>query len=171
MHFPVDSETNSDSTRKLASIQKVEKIVKHPDADSLSLATVLGWQVVIRNDEAREDDLIIYCEIDSLLPGNAEWLPEAIKTRVAAQTDQSFFRVKTIKLRKELSQGLIVPIPKDWDKMSVGDNVTDRLGIKKYEPNVNEAGVPGTSCELWGRSILIVLSGLAPLKTGDSERR
>jgi RNA ligase (TIGR02306 family) len=94
--------------------------VKHPDADSLSLATVLGWQVVVRNDEAKEGDLIIYCEIDSLLPGDSEWLPEAIKGRVASQVDKTYFRVKTIKLRKELSQGLIVPIPKEWDLESLG---------------------------------------------------
>lgn len=96
------------SLRKLASVQVVEAIVPHPNANALQLAKVLGWQVVIRMDEVKAGDKIVYCEIDSLLPGSAEWLPEAIKKRVAEQTSKEWFRIKTIKLRGELSQGLIV---------------------------------------------------------------
>lgn len=137
-------ETNTDSARKLASIQVISNISKHPNADKLALANVLGWQVVIRGDghedgaEANVGDVVIYCEIDSKLPLGAAWIPEAVAARFK---NEEWFRVKTIKLRKELSQGLIIPITKNLPEElwgvgteSVGMDVTKLLGIKKYEP-------------------------------------
>ena len=133
-------ETHTESSRKLGSIQMVIEVIKHPNADRLELATVLGWQVVTRIGEAQVGDKVIYCEIDGMLPGDAEWLPEAVKGRVAEQKDTSWYRIKTVKLRKELSQGLIVPISETIGHMTdyeIGTNVTDELGIKKYEPQNN----------------------------------
>lgn len=109
--------------------------MKHPNADALELVTVLGWQVVTRVGEAKLGDTVVYCEIDSMLPGDAEWLPDAVKLRVAAQSDTSVYRIKTIKLRGELSQGLLVPLPACLDAdLVVGSDVTATLGIRKYEP-------------------------------------
>lgn len=135
----MDKESNTDSNRKLASIQIVEHIEPHNNADSLELATVLGWQIVTRIGEAKIGELIVYCEIDSVLP-NEEWLPPAVKDRVA-KSNRDTFRLKTIKLRGEYSQGLIVPLvvdmPFDTTKITkedVGKDVTSELGIVKYEP-------------------------------------
>lgn len=133
------SETNIDSTRTLASIQIIDNIEKHTGADSLELATILGWQIITRIGEAIVGTKVIYCEIDSMLPVDAPWLPLAIKDRIVKEQTKDFFRVKTIKLRGELSQGLIIPIvdtlpSHEYDSMEVGTNVTNFLGIKKYEP-------------------------------------
>lgn len=137
-------ETNTDSTRALASIQVVDAITPHPNANALQLASVLGWQVVIRTDEVCVGDHIVYCEIDSLLPGEADWLPDAIKKRVAEQSDKKWFRTKTIKLRGEISQGLIVAAPTHFPAtIAVGTNVTELLGIGKYEPNKKNGGNGG----------------------------
>ena len=57
----------AETHRKLASIQIVENVEKHSNADSLEIATILGWQVVVRTNEVQVGDKIIYCEIDSLL--------------------------------------------------------------------------------------------------------
>jgi len=135
-------ESNTDSTRKLASIKEILSVTKHPDANSLELVMIEGWQIVTRIGEAKVGDKVIYCEIDSMLPGNAEWLPPAVKARVDEQNDKEWYRLKTIKLRKEISQGLIVPIlpsckelmgMKEYD---IDTDVTQELGIKKYEPPV-----------------------------------
>lgn len=171
-----EKETNTESDRKLGSIQLVDSIEKHFNADSLEIVTVLGWKVVTRIGEVKKGDKVIYCEIDSMLPGDAEWLPPAVKGRVEKQKDKKWFRVKTIKLRGQISQGLIIPIVKSLsdkfnnieinadltdfgitkiinlrgqiseglivpiikslsDKFNnIGADVTDLLGITKYEP-------------------------------------
>ena len=132
-------ENNTDPTisnRKLASLQRVDDVIKHPNADALEIATVLGWQIVTRVNEVKKGEMVVYCEIDSKLPGDAEWLPDAVKKRVGEQKDKSFFRVKTIKIRGELSQGLIIPcngLPALEREFDVGTNVTEQLGITKYE--------------------------------------
>lgn len=116
------------TSRKLASIQLVDDIREHTNADSLALAKILGWQVVIKKDEVRIGDKIVYFEIDSLLP-ERDW---------SKFMESKKYRVKTIKLRGEYSQGLILPLSilgenvkeKDFE---VGQNVTDLLEVKKYE--------------------------------------
>jgi len=125
--------------RKLASIQRVTALRPHPDpvVERLQLATVLGWQVVVAKGEVEVGQLVVYCEIDSLLPGKAHWLPPAIKRRIEQMPEhkQDWFRVKSIKLRGQLSQGLIVPsIPFGCVESEIGADVTDILEIKKYKP-------------------------------------
>jgi RNA ligase (TIGR02306 family) len=97
------------------------KLEKHPDADSLSIAFVKGWQCVVKTDEFKDKVLGAYIPIDSILPDLPEW--EFMRPRN--------FRVKTIKLRKVLSQGLLVPAREGWEE---GQDVTEELGVKKYEP-------------------------------------
>lgn len=110
----------------LASVQKIVKITAIEGADSIETATVLGWEVVVKKGEFKVDDLCIYIQIDTVVPD----LPEYEFLR------QRKFRVRTIKLRKQLSQGLIMPLP--TGKWKEGDDITDVLGIKKYEkPNNN----------------------------------
>jgi RNA ligase (TIGR02306 family) len=139
-------ETNTESRRKLASIQIVNHVEPHNNADSLELATVLGWQIVTRIDEAKVGELVVYCEIDSVLP-KEEWLPEAVKLRMG-EANQT--RLKTVKLRGQISQGLIIPLvesmPFDITKVTpndIGRNVTDVLGITKYERPVPVGAAPG----------------------------
>lgn len=97
------------------------KLEKHPDADSLSIAYVKGWQCVVKTSDFDGKTLGAYIPIDSVLPELPEW--EFMRPRN--------FRVKTIKLRKVLSQGLLVPAKEGWIE---GQDVTEELGVKKYEP-------------------------------------
>lgn len=112
--------------RKLASIQKIINIQPIPNADLIEVCTVLGWQCVIaKKDNFKINDLIIYIEIDSILPEKPEF--EFLRTRK--------FRIKTIKLLKQISQGLVLPLsilPKGNYKE--GDDVTNIIGVKKYDP-------------------------------------
>ena len=113
--------------RQLATIQKIATITPIEGADNIVLATMenLGWQCVIKKDEFKIGDLIIYCEIDSVLPDKPEY--DFLRSRN--------FRIRTIKLRGVLSQGLILPIESILGSphvYNVGDDVTDDLGIVKY---------------------------------------
>lgn len=111
---------------KLASIQKITEIKPIVGADNIVLAKVLGWQVVVKKDEFKVGDKACYIQIDTVVPELPEF--EFLRTRG--------FRIRTIKLRGELSQGLLIPSPKgNWVE---GDDVTDVVGVKKYEkPNNN----------------------------------
>lgn len=113
--------------RKLASIQKIKDLQLIPKADKILSAKVLGWNCVVGKDEFKIGDFCIFFEIDSILPEGKPW-SEFLRSKK--------FRVKTIRLRGILSQGLALPIsilPPDFS-FNEGDDVTDILDIKKYEP-------------------------------------
>lgn len=113
------------SNRKLASIQRVVDISAIDGADKIEKLVILGWEVVAQKGLHKVDDLVVYIEIDSILPERPEF--EFMRERR--------FRVKTIKLRKQISMGLCFPIsilPKG-KSYHEGDDVTDLLGITKYE--------------------------------------
>lgn len=110
---------------KLASVQKILKLTPIDGADLIETATVLGWEIVVKKGEYNVGDLCTYIQIDTVVPDLPEY--EFLRERS--------FRVRTIKLRKQISQGLIVPLPiGNWE---VGDDVTEIIGVKKYEKQDN----------------------------------
>jgi RNA ligase (TIGR02306 family) len=114
--------------RKLASIQKIKSLDPIEGADAIEKATVLGWQLVVKKSEFKVGDLCIYCEIDSLFPDKPEF--EFLRPRK--------MRVKTIRLRGQISQGICFPLsflPADFDVVEDAD-CTEAMGIVKYEPPV-----------------------------------
>ena len=121
--------------RKLASIRKVREIKPIEGADAIELAIVDGWQCVAKKGEFKVNDLCVYFEIDSFLPIKDEF--EFLrKSSYKKMGEAEGFRLKTIKLRGELSQGLIIPISnfnEDIQKMEEGTDLTDILEVQKYE--------------------------------------
>jgi len=117
------------SERKLAHIEKITGISPIEKADKLELVVVLGWQCVVQKNEFKVGDLVVYCEVDSILPERPEF----------EFTRKYNFRIKTQKLRGVISQGLILPLtilpnndrPMKWGYIEGGD-VTSILGITKY---------------------------------------
>jgi RNA ligase (TIGR02306 family) len=95
--------------RKLATIDTISSIIPHNNADSLELAIVRGWQVVVRKNEFKEGDKIVFFEIDS-------WIPTEIAPFLSKGKEPREYegikgeRLRTVKLRGEISQGLILPI-------------------------------------------------------------
>lgn len=155
-------EKNMNKERKLASIRKISYIEPIEGADKIELVTVDGWKVVVAKGVGHKvGDFVIYCEIDSFLPVREEF--EFLrKSSFKKMGDQEGFRLKTIKLRGQISQGLILPLSvlegegemkigiskQPWgDQLQLGpyDNalvieegvdVTEMLGIVKYEPPI-----------------------------------
>ncbi|MHA1660718.1 MAG: hypothetical protein ACTSUT_16525 [Promethearchaeota archaeon] len=96
-------------------------VEKHPNSDKLDVVRLLGWQCIVGRDELKVNDLCIYIEIDSILPDRPEF--ELARSRSN--------RIKTIKLRGVISQGIVYPttiLPNDGD-ISEGLDVTEILGI------------------------------------------
>lgn len=91
--------------RKLASLQIVDNIINHENSNNLNIATVLGWKVVITKNEVLAGERCIYLEIDSVIPIDndkyPEWCPPALIINKVT-------RIKTIKIRNKISQGLII---------------------------------------------------------------
>ena len=126
--------------RKLASIQKIWKIEPIEGADRIELCYVLGWQCVANKGQFQKGDDAVYFEIDSFLPIRPEF--EFLRKSSYKKSDimGEGFRIRTAKLRGTLSQGLLMPLsafPELYDMQmygyNVGDDVTDLLGVRKWE--------------------------------------
>ncbi len=132
-----ESESLLDPARKLASIQIVSELEPHPNADALDILTVLGWKVVIARGQVQPDDKVLFCEIDSLIPIDQAWLPPQIQERIRKDKVKKGFRLRTIRLRGHISQGLVVPLTETLEPFAtweVGSDLTSTLKIRKYEP-------------------------------------
>ena len=115
--------------RKLASIQEIAWKKPIEGKDRIELCGVLGWTLVTKKDEFQVGDKCVYIEIDSVLPEKEEF--EFLRSKK--------FRIKTMKLGNVYSQGIcfplsILPQDKDW---KIGDDVTDIIGVKQYEPTMD----------------------------------
>lgn len=125
--------------RKLASIQVIREIRPIEGADAIELAIINAWQVVVAKGVGHKvGDWVVYCEIDSFLPIREEF--EFLrKSSYRRMGDKEGFRLKTIKLRGQVSQGLILPMSIfgdfEWTAYE-GLDVTGRLGIVKFEPPI-----------------------------------
>lgn len=123
--------------RKLASIQKVWKIEPIEGADRIELAHVLGWQCVVKKGEFKEGDNGVYFEIDSFLPIRPEY--EFLRASSYKNTELmgEGFKLRTQKFRGQISQGMILPldlVANDACRgLPVGTDVTELLGVRKYE--------------------------------------
>jgi RNA ligase (TIGR02306 family) len=131
--------------RKLASVQAVNAAEPIANADAIEKIRVLGWWVVVKKGEFKPGDKVVYCEIDSLLPERAEFeflRPSSFKQPVVDDAgvtiQRAGFRIKTIKLRGQVSQGICFPmsiLPPGVDTAE-GSDVTEALSILKWEPPV-----------------------------------
>ena len=121
--------------RKLASVVKIVEIQPIPGADAIVVATVKGWKVVVKVNEYKVGDLAVYYEIDSFLPirPQFEFLRKSSYKRMGSSEG---FRLKTIRLRGQISQGLLTPIPEGISNPKEGDDLTEALDIVKYEPPI-----------------------------------
>jgi RNA ligase (TIGR02306 family) len=122
--------------RKLATVRRIDSVGPIPGADAIEVATVGGWSVVIKKGGFKPGDLAVYCEIDS-------WIPEQVapfltqKGRPAAPVFEGISgnRLRTVTLRKQISQGLLLPLSvlPAGTSCNLGDEVTQALGIVKWE--------------------------------------
>jgi len=135
--------------RKLATIEKIKELHPILNADNIEKAIIRGWSLVVKKGEFKVGDLVIYCEIDSIMSERPEF--EFLRLRK--------FRIKTITLKNTLSQGIAFPLSilesvgtfqsvadKRWNTVLLisgpggnaipiieGEDVTEILGVTKYE--------------------------------------
>lgn len=129
--------------RKLATIRRIDELNPIEGADAIECAVVGGWKVVAQKGLYNVGDLAVYFEIDS-------WIPHELAPFLSKGKEPREFegvkgeRLKTIKLRGQLSQGLLIPMEKKMDggyllpvtrrcHIQEDEDVTEELGIKKWE--------------------------------------
>jgi hypothetical protein len=122
--------------RKLASIQKIIDLQPISGADKIEVAYILGWQCVVKKGDFKTNELCVFIEVDSQLPQHV--LFDFMKDRK--------FKVRTIRLLKQISQGLVLPLSilkeftnKDINNYKEGDDITELIGITKYDPRPENA--------------------------------
>lgn len=124
--------------RKLATIRRIDAIRPIEGADSIECAVVGGWTVVVKKGEYKIGDLAVYCEIDSWVPHKlAPFLSKGQEPREYNGVKGE--RLRTVKLRGQLSQGLLLPLVDLYGQLRGlnnhfdGQDVTENLGIQKWE--------------------------------------
>ena len=120
-------------------IVTIGEIMEHPNADRLEIAKVgdTAWQTIVGKGSYQKGDQAIYIPIDSLLDSILEdhLFPSDSKIKLSKS------RVRSIKIRSALSQGMLVGIDDELTTLfpslankQLGDDVGDVIGVTKYEP-------------------------------------
>jgi RNA ligase (TIGR02306 family) len=129
--------------RSLVTIRRVEAVTRISNSDFLEVAHILGWKCVVKKGEFKAQDLGVYFEVDSFLPIEPRY--EFLRSSSFRDNEDNGagFRIKTVKMRGELSQGLLLPLQafRELEGFREGDDVTERLGVKKwYTPETSAVG-------------------------------
>jgi RNA ligase (TIGR02306 family) len=143
--------------RKLATIERVKNVRPIPNADSIEIVEIKGWTVVTKKGDFKKGDLCVYFEVDSVLPEREEF--EFLRSNSWNERYKGF-RLRTVKLRGQISQGLVIKtsilpayidcpfcVKDEYCTMcyndriipfvfSEGDDVTKILGVVKFVPEI-----------------------------------
>jgi RNA ligase (TIGR02306 family) len=127
--------------RKLVTIQKIEEILPIEGADRIEKIRIKEWWVVSQKGLYKKDDLVLFFEIDCLIPILPEYefllKGNTPKTVLVDGKEVKGIRLRTVKLRKQISQGLIMPLSLLEREGGIGEDVSAELGVIKYEPPVD----------------------------------
>lgn len=122
--------------RKLATIRQIDALTPIEGADTIECAHVDGWKVVVKKGEYVAGDLAVYIEIDS-------WVPHKVAPFLSRGNFPHVFnevkgeRLRTVKLRGQLSQGLLLNLDQvmpETHSFGPDADVSEYLGIQKWEP-------------------------------------
>lgn len=120
----------------LATVEVIEEVIEHPNADKLDLARVLDYWCVVGKDSYKVGDKIVFIAPDSVLPADRAWAASFIPYTKAG-------RVRAVRLRGEWSMGIILnmTVLDEWEgPWDIGADATYLLGVTKFEPKVTHGG-------------------------------
>ena len=131
--------------RKLATVRVIAEVKDITGADRIQAYRVDGWWVVDTKGKYKVNDLVVYCEPDS-------WISHEVAPLLSKGKEPKAYegikgeRLRTIKLKGQISQGLLLPTASIGDKcwvvrqggavrgVTTGDDVSGFYGITKWEP-------------------------------------
>lgn len=114
-----------------AIVVKVEEILPHPDPETfrLGIIKIWGYQVVVAKEMWKVGQLAVYLEPDTLVNGMREEF-----SFLNGDKPPTFHRIKAKRLRKEWSEGLLIPAP---EGLKEGDDAWTALDLTRYQPPEN----------------------------------
>lgn len=133
--------------RNLATVRVIAEVKDIPEADKIQAYRVDGWWVVDAKGKYNVSEMVVYCEPDS-------WVPHEIAPFLSKGKEPKVYegvkgeRLKTIRLKSQVSQGLLLPVEIHGELslvnrqdgavrgVAVGDDVSEFFGIIKYEPHL-----------------------------------
>ena len=119
----------------------IDAIRPHPNADSLSIAVIKGWQVCFNHEQTEHSvgDPVIYIPPDTMVPTETaiNWGVEKYLSFYKNRYP-GYGKVKQVKLRGEMSYGFMIAAP----NMAIGTDMVEVLDLKKWEPPITK-GSPG----------------------------
>lgn len=130
--------------RHLVTIQKIKSLTPIPNADKIELAEFnqVAWKCVVKKGDFKVNEHCVYFEVDSFLPIKPEF--EFLRKNCFKKTDfGEGFRIKTIRLKGQISQGLALTITDSFGDRTIdvckyeeGQDITELLGVKIYSPPI-----------------------------------
>lgn len=132
-------------------ITPIDEVIHHPDADRLSIIRIGGYEAISQKNEDgshrfEAGELVVYVPEGAVVPEHllkqrGFWNQEKNVGMLAGSKGN---RVKAIRLRGVLSQGLVwklerhgsthvLDVEEKWKRVEAGENVAEWLGIVKYE--------------------------------------
>ncbi len=124
--------------KNLATIQKIKSLSPIPGADKIEAARFhsVDWCAVVKKGDFQPEQLVVFIVPDTILPFNP-W-NDFLRDKKDPSKE---IRLKTIRLKKQISQGLVLPLSVlgDWPSdIREGEDISDRMGIRHYEKLVPE---------------------------------
>lgn len=151
-----------ENVRKLARVVQIDEVVEHPNADKLEIALVGGWQCVVAIDEFKSGDKAIYCEVDSALPVANPLFGFLNSRHNDIRKDENetvYCQIRSIKLRGEVSQGLLIPCPPEYADTPVEFNLTEALGVLKWVKTQEDVIEEIKKVERWPEKVARFIRG------------
>lgn len=125
------------SERKMVTYRGIDRLSPIAGADAIELANIGGWQVVVKKGEFEAGDEVAYFEIDSWIPHEVAPFLSKGKTP-AIYNGVAGARLKSVKIRGALSQGLILPVNSveylEMGQPLLGDDISKYYNVQKWEP-------------------------------------
>lgn len=128
--------------RKLVTVRTIDELLPIEGADAIVCAKIGGWAVVVKKDEFQVGDLCVYLEIDSFLP-ETDYRFQFLMGNKITWNGHHGARLKTIKLRGQVSQGLALPmkefpeIAQEYNGEPQEQDFAELINVLKWEPVIN----------------------------------
>ncbi len=127
--------------RALATVERIAELRPIENADSIQIAKVRGWDVVVRIGEFEVGEKVVYFEIDTFLPLDNPaytFLAPRGARKDPSHDDIEGHVLKTAKMRGIYSQGLVLPLTEVPLAVLApeGADVSDLAGVWKWDPPI-----------------------------------
>ena len=155
-------------------VVRIEEILPHPNADTLGIVYIGGYQCVVKKDAYRMGHLALYIQPDTLVPATEPFKFLWADREFSGEVPEKYRRITVRRFRKEWSEGLLMPVT-DFPALIPylyyeGKDVAELLGFTHYEePDQSYVlGTQGRKLTLWQRVLKYFGFGLKPFGPKDA---